>query len=62
MRYEIMRRIAHRRKTMCIMDQAPDPEKVFVKISGPVQRSFRPPNLKSISFPWQATLHSEEVS
>lgn len=62
-RYEITRRLVGRRRPICIMDQVPDPEKVFVMISGTDARNWRPggeDGLKAITFPWQETRYTED--
>ena len=61
LRYEKMRKIFERRKTICILTQQPDKERIFASIVGPAQRGFVAPRLRSITFAYQENSYEEDI-
>ena len=60
-RYKKMLAIANRRKTICILMQEPDKERVFASVIGPAQKQFTGPEQRRIEFPYVENNYQEDI-
>jgi hypothetical protein len=59
-RYRLAREILSSRRTLVLLTQVPEAEKIFVVRKGAYVKSWTPPRTRSLSFTWREARYSED--